>query len=600
MLEGIRRQGRRRLPDVLFVVFSLCVAMSMREIVKLRNGVGDETSHLERDDPQFWAKSHSSVHGNYATSTMNPQLLNQLPAISMPNERTDNDVVLPKEPKGSTATPVGSLGDVDDNKEMEETDVIFQREPKGSNYTPSVAPGGFGASSNSTTGDSKHGEAAMLEEVIRMLFPSDEMANNYISRFPTFNFSFYVYNLPESYQWKSISDCVEKRYRPKGVSAQEFQADYCDFAGATVCSPRNVTSDTQYSTRRSNRNMDTVVSKLFSDYTGSWLTKDPHLASMLIVPLAANGIFECLGGRKAAQQKTSLKFLQEELFRPFLTYYNNNTKFKHWFLQTTQGMMHHLAHESLLATVNTPGGRTLRTLIVPYVNSNHEYQPPALQRLNDDNAAFEEFFASKNISMAAVMSSKIKGNPTMREMFFNNSESLFGNTMDGLPLNLIHVQGRRRMPDEQETMQLYRQSLFCPSLRGDSPNQKRFFDALLSGCIPVVMAYTRNNETSYFAPNVPVSNYLPYARGSFHGEPSMGIDYSELVVEIDEKCGLACIKPTLEALMKNKKELRQKQRAVVKYARILSYGLAENAWKHVDAMTAMLVQARHEIYTRLL
>jgi hypothetical protein len=63
-------------------------------------------------------------------------------------------------------------------------------------------------------------------------------------------------------------------------------------------------------------------------------------------------------------------------------------------------------------------------------------------------------------------------------------------------------------------------------------------------------------------------NYLPFAKGSFEGEPDMGIDYSQLVVEVDgASCGLACMRPILEALMKNLEELRRKQKAVVSQIR---------------------------------
>jgi hypothetical protein len=57
----------------------------------------------------------------------------------------------------------------------------------------------------------------------------------------------------------------------------------------------------------------------------------------------------------------------------------------------------------------------------------------------------------------------------------------------------------------------------------------------------------------------------------------MSIDYSQLVVEVDGTCGFACMKPTLEALMKNPEELLGKHKAVALYSRLFLVGL--EAWK---------------------
>ena len=577
---------RRRVSKTVLLVFVLGIVVRTGEIwLLLPKNEYTEKQIVAHDNPQYWKDVQPPINRDNGSSKVTTFDTNQNTTAPL-KKSSEVTKTIP------TTTKI---------EEPRHEAVVFSNNKRA--QLDSVT------NSHSHLADEvKNEEIHMLEEVLHLLFPNETMAKDYIRRFPITNLSFYVYDtLPKSYQWISISDCVEQRYRPKGMAAERFQSMYCDFAGVSICNPPNVTEETQYSTRRSNRNMDTVVSKLFSEYSGPLRTEDPHKASMLVVPFPANGLFECLGGRKAAQKKTAIKVLQQDLFQPFLTYFKNDSsttslQSKHFFLQTTQGMMHHLAHEVVLATVNTPGGRTL---IVPYVNSNSEYQPPALHRLYTNSTAFEEFFGprQKTISVAAVMSSKIKGNPTIREIFFNSSQELIGNHIAGLPTKLIHVEGRRRMPDEQETMALYRQSLFCPSLRGDSPNQKRFFDAILSGCIPVVITHRfgkSNNETSYFAPNVPLSYYLPYAKGSFFGEPDMGIDYSELVVEIDAKCGIKCIKPALEDLIvKKPNELRRKQLAIVKIGRLLTYGLAENAWRNIDTMIPMILHARHEIFTRL-
>ena len=102
--------------------------------------------------------------------------------------------------------------------------------------------------------------------------------------------------------------------------------------------------------------------------------------------------------------------------------------------------------------------------------------------------------------------------------------------------------------------------------------------------------------TSYFAPGTPNSKFLPWARGSFGGKyPMMGIDYSRLVIEINErKCEfLDCLPTILEGFLKDPAALLEKQKEVAKYARLFSFGMEENAFHHADAMSALLVRARH-------
>jgi hypothetical protein len=153
---------------------------------------------------------------------------------------------------------------------------------------------------------------------------------------------------------------------------------------------------------------------------------------------------------------------------------------------------------------------------------------------------------------------------------------------------------------EAYVMNLYRESIFCPVFRGDTPDQKRFFDVILSGCIPVVMAHYWQQEgsklTSYFAPGVPNPTFLPWAKGSF-GEkyPNMGVDYSKLVVEIEETgCPyLDCMPSILEGWLKDPAALLEKQKEVAKYACLFSFGMQQNTFQYVDAMSTLLVRAGH-------
>lgn len=127
---------------------------------------------------------------------------------------------------------------------------------------------------------------------------------------------------------------------------------------------------------------------------------------------------------------------------------------------------------------------------------------------------------------------------------------------------------------------------------------------MMSLCIPVVMAHYWDDkegfmDSSHFAPGVSVSKTYPFVKGSFEKYPDMGIDYSKLVLEINEKeCYnatgiLDCLPVILKKWLKDPVALREKQYSLAKYARVFSFGMEDNAFQYVDAMSALLVRARH-------
>jgi len=75
-----------------------------------------------------------------------------------------------------------------------------------------------------------------------------------------------------------------------------------------------------------------------------------------------------------------------------------------------------------------------------------------------------------------------------------------------------------------------RNAVFCPCPTGDLPYQKRFFDALLSDCIPVVFRFPSNDGTSHsFWPRGPTWNKtLPFANIEIPG----AIDYNRAILQL--------------------------------------------------------------------
>ena len=441
-----------------------------------------------------------------------------------------------------------------------------------------------------------------LDGVVELLLPSDK-AKAYVSRHPGSSFRFNVQHIPGHLQWKKVSDGVEKFYlrrerEKEDMSMQQFRHRYCSWGG-NVCNPK-ISSHSQYSTRRLNNNMDLVLSKLFSEYEGEMQETRFDQSDVFVVPFAMSS-FTSAGPSKV--RKRQFRDMNELLLDHLESWNQKNETQRgaHLFFQSDNKGLLRSMEIGMLATVEEliPKNSTQKRLVVPFVNTNSEYRPQAVMtRLRD-----ETFFQQKNVSLAAVFSPVISGRSDLRQEFALNATDLFGDNILGLPvvIRLLHKTGRR-MRDERGALQLYRDSLFCPVLRGDTPVQKRLFDAILSGCIPAVLAYKwfdkQENATqvSYFSHGLPNYVFLPFAKGAFEGDPDMGIDYQEMVVEVDGSCGLRCMKPTLEKLMKNSEELRRKQQALAWYAPLFSFGMDDgDAFKYPDAVSAMLVQARHHV-----
>ena len=440
----------------------------------------------------------------------------------------------------------------------------------------------------------------ILDETVSLLFMGNEtITRNYLNDHPSKEFKIYIHQLPPGVRTvESISECLEtwgSNYeRDTYTTKEEFLENCCDYA-ESICNPTNHTKASQYSTSRLNNNYDAVVAGLFIDYWGTLRTFNVTEAIVKVVPFPAMSNFRCtLYSKRSGDDSLNL----------LLNHHNQTHLHDHLFLSVKND-------RTPLSVDRSPSYRAGQ-LVVPYANTNAEYQPDKLiSSMNADQ--LDRFYSAKRYALAAVFSKTISGNGYARLAFAEKADTYFGNgtilhkngTLGGMPVEIIVIREKRKMVGEAHTMQLYRDSVFCPVFRGDTPDQKRFFDAILSGCIPVVMAHywkegnDERNSTSYFAPatGTTLSEVYPWAKGSF-GEkyPDMGIDYSQLVIEINEQdCGMDCLPNTLERWLKDPIALREKQKVLAKFAPLFSFGMKDNAFNHVDAMSALMIRARHYV-----
>ena len=267
---------------------------------------------------------------------------------------------------------------------------------------------------------------------------------------------------------------------------------------------------------------------------------------------------------------------------------------RHFFFHTIEAVHPYLKENApLLGSTGPKRCVTLHQcgyLEMPYANTNPQNQPNAIHHTSLEDKVY---------AMSAFISPKIRRKSDDRRAFFEAYEALPNNqTLGGLPTLVNGLQGRQIHGGELHILQAYRDSVFCPTLRGDSPPQKRFFDVLLNGCIPVVLAHDESTDPpflSYFAPRgASTARTYPYAIGSFDGWSQLGINYETIVVQVNGTCGMPCFFPLLEDLLVNRPhEIRAKQQEIARLAPLFTYGMEHNRLQQADATAALLVHARH-------
>mmetsp|Transcript_6879 Transcript_6879/g.12003 ORF Transcript_6879/g.12003 Transcript_6879/m.12003 type:complete len:242 (-) Transcript_6879:94-819(-) len=151
-------------------------------------------------------------------------------------------------------------------------------------------------------------------------------------------------------------------------------------------------------------------------------------------------------------------------------------------------------------------------------------------------------------------------------------------SIGGLPYKVISL-GHGRRPLRQDNISaLYQDSVFCLILPGDGCPQKRFFDVMLNGCIPLVLYFKESDEDGYptfyqWSNSCSIRRTYPYAKGTFFEDAAAGIDYTSLVVTFDGLSGFDDLKPSIEAALQDKERLIRIRQTIRNYVTLFSYGL---------------------------
>jgi hypothetical protein len=199
---------------------------------------------------------------------------------------------------------------------------------------------------------------------------------------------------------------------------------------------------------------------------------------------------------------------------------------------------------------------------------------------------------------------------------------------DGWPylLSKLEYGGSNWKKEREATYREYQDSVFCPILAGDMAWQRRFFDAIMSGCLPVVLAWkmTSTGETSWFVPEskdmftYSISEAYPFPTGLFGAhaasnvssgrhaanqydeERLLAIDYESFVVQcpgnVTHEHNVSSLRTTMhDMLINGKDDIRRRQLKMKEVALAFSYGLGKDAHRYNDAFARIIRALRHYV-----
>lgn len=288
------------------------------------------------------------------------------------------------------------------------------------------------------------------------------------------------------------------------------------------------------------------------------------------------------------------KTIQDEVLNR-LQYYKGNEK-SHLFINAFEAFHTHklLKNVPLSLSLGPRGTGTGYQIVVPYINDQHAFQPSIIQQrpkawwTRPRKYSLTYFFGATNKNMRG-------GGPRIYRLYMlEEVQNNWKDTPDlgGLPYVLQSMKNFNNT-NYQFFSKMYGESIFCLVLPGDSTSQKRFFDVILNGCIPVVLGFDSGSHKSYYLPDgYPIKDSYPWAKGSNSTCKDEEIDYRAFIVEV---ASVESVKPAVQALMRNASDIRRRQLLLRKYAPTFCYGLGGDAHKYQDAFSKILESLRYYV-----
>lgn len=346
-----------------------------------------------------------------------------------------------------------------------------------------------------------------------------------------------------------------------------------------------------------NENAETELALVRLFRTSPCRVQDPYTADFYVVPyLHAAHCQTYEGYRKGCG---NVRYYKTSNLVASLKYYNESSSARHVFILGWGTFTSHELLESQPLTLSAgpkgAGHANNNTIVIPILNDHIRCQPSKLHMdFENRTKAFSFVYGGLNPRM------RRKSGKRYRVYFADEVRSWNESTVAGMPYILTKLEDGSKV-DSDSLLALYRQSVICPVLPGDICWQRRFFDVILSGCIPLVIEWNVKGQRTWFVPRphhyiFGIDQAYPFYKGDFHNA-SFEIDYNSFVLryhaDASDETNFSSMKQFVEQALVGKKELQRKQTMLAKYAPILSYGVGSDAHKYKDAFWGVLQALKH-------
>ena len=422
--------------------------------------------------------------------------------------------------------------------------------------------------------------------------PEEESANPLFLASPTSPpppFRIYVYDLPAEFNAHLVS-CVNRKYYGESC----FNTAFC---GAGVRLGNETAHLYVHDTWQFSLELLLHHKLLFSPYR----TKDPAKADVFYVPYYAG--LDCFcgsGGGENAKRRLgarisklfqylretgflnggkahlmTLSKIQREHFTPscpLLRHPDARSMIFAGLEEESSSLLQHMRR--------TTGARPM--VVIPYpsyahLNTFSNTLPPALRSARRHIFLFLAAGRRKSNAVRTVVQDQFhtcKTTQSYNDYFRRRGGSTLTKEVDPVERDMVWlVTNECRGDHKYHTLKWMRHSVFCIQPPGDSPTRKSFYDAALSGCVPVLFP----TQSGHFPNRYPFSDRLPYANFTLTLPPGAE---SELLTY-------------LRGVPRD--TIRHLQEELLKAARYLQYSLPIANTDHNDAVRYMLdeIQQKH-------
>ena len=354
---------------------------------------------------------------------------------------------------------------------------------------------------------------------------------------------------------------------------------------------------------------DVAFLQLFDTYPGR--TNNPDEADIFFVPYPHAAHCYCAEGWQIGCGHVS----DTEIDRVFdsLHFYNATTAARHLFVLSGHQFF---THPRLLSQPLKLLGGNLNeeeldrkergTIVIPYLNDKMLFQEvfhrPDDWWIRPRQHAFSFVFGDSN--------SRNTGNDPrrVRVIFRDNWIRRNRTELGGLPVHVLSFNTTAIPKDALWTgLTKYHESIFCPVLAGDSAQQARFFDAMMAGCIPVVLEFSKTVMTKKHPNSWAVSLPSWYRKKGevtgavypFHDSlVDFGIDYNLCVLTVSARGNDDVMKlpGIMDRMILNEMDrIRTIQQNLKHCARRTAFAMGSNAHKYEDAFALVVRMLSHHL-----